>query len=285
LAMIARRAALKGNIHIGVDGARLVSEYATNGRDAVNLVQMAAGMAILEGRQNIDCADIEWVAENARLTRNTAPRILERPAVGVVNGMALQADGQGVLLRIEARAVPAGEGRGIVHLTGALEEEEMGREGHRMRRKSAMLSSVENVCTVLTCCLGVRTADYDIHINFPGSMPVDGPSAGVALACAVYSAIVGRTVDNRVGFTGELSIMGDVYPVGGVADKLKAALRAGVQTVYIPAANYQQAFDKLDAQIIPIENIAELFGEHAVLTPAGTPAGDLLSASPGVPAL
>lgn len=280
LAMIARRAAVKGNVQISAEGARLISEYSTNGRDAVNLVQMAAGMAIIEGRQCIECADIEWVAESSRLTRNTVNRILECPVVGVVNGMALQADGQGVLLRIEARAVRVKDGQGRLHITGALEEEEMGHEGHKMRRKSTMLASVENVCTVLRCCFHIPTDSYDIHINFPGSMPVDGPSAGVALACAVYSAIVGQTVDNRIAFTGELSIMGDIYPVGGVTDKIKAAVRGGVQTIYIPAGNYQEGFDRLEARVIPMKNIAELFGEYAVLTPAHSASSDLLSASP-----
>ncbi|MCS4524730.1 hypothetical protein JTT07_14925 [Clostridium botulinum] len=71
--------------------------------------------------------------------------------------------------------------------------------------------------------------EYDIHINFPGGIPVDGPSAGISITTAVYSAIIGKPVDNNVAMTGEISIHGEVKPVGGVSSKVEAAIKAGAK--------------------------------------------------------
>ncbi|MDD3244450.1 MAG: ATP-dependent protease LonB [Eubacteriales bacterium] len=267
LSVIARRAAVKGGVEISAEAAKAVGQYAGNGREAVNLVQMAAGLVCDERRDRIEQYDIEWVASNARLSRQEDPVAQEQAVCGCVNGLAVQGDGQGTMLRIEAYACPTQNGQGILRLTGALEEEELGRDGHRMRRKSAMRASAENVCTVLQRYFGIRFCDYDVHINFPGGMPVDGPSAGIALACAVFSAVSGQVVSPRIALTGELSIAGDVYPVGGVGEKLKAAIQAGIRTVYIPAGNMQETYRSLPVQVVPVRHIAELFGAEAVLQP------------------
>ena len=113
-------------------------------------------------------------------------------------------------------------------VTGVVEEEELGGlSGRRVRRKSMIKGSVENGLTAIRRLLDVDPRAYDIHINIPGAMPTDGPSAGVAIALAVYSAITGRLVDNRVAMTGEVSIRGEVKPVGGVVAKVEAAMRRG----------------------------------------------------------
>jgi Lon-like ATP-dependent protease len=102
----------------------------------------------------------------------------------------------------------------------------------------------------------VNPDDYDLHVNFPGGMPMDGPSAGIAIATAIYSAIKGVPVDNRTALTGELSIHGNVKPVGGVIAKVEAARQAGAKRVIIPAENMQALFGKLDGmEVIPVERI------------------------------
>ena len=88
--------------------------------------------------------------------------------------------------------------------------------------------SAENVITVLRT-MGVPANQYDIHVNFPGGVPTDGPSAGIAMAVGIYSAIYKIPVKNTVAMTGEIGIHGDVKPVGGVFSKVTAAKYAGAE--------------------------------------------------------
>ena len=156
------------------------------------------------------------------------------PQVGVVNGLAVSRQNAGVLVEIEVCAVRVGPGKGNVTTTGVVEEEETRSSETTLRRKSMVKGAIENVLTVLRTNFKVPVDDYDIHINFPGGMCIDGPSAGVALVTAIYSAIKGIPVDNRVAITGEVSIRGVVKAVGGVFAKIRAAREAGVQRIYIP---------------------------------------------------
>jgi len=108
------------------------------------------------------------------------------------------------------------------------------------------------VLTALRKTTGLPTQDYDLHINFPGGIAVDGPSAGVAVATAVYSTIKNIPVDNQVAMTGEISIQGRAMPVGGVMAKVEAALQAGIKRVLVPKDNYQEIFRQLTGiEIIP----------------------------------
>ena len=88
--------------------------------------------------------------------------------------------------------------------------------------------SVDNVLTVLRS-LDVLPEGYDIHINFPGGIPIDGPSAGIAMATGVYSAVHRTYVNNEVAMTGEISIHGEVKPIGGVYAKIKVAKKQGLR--------------------------------------------------------
>ena len=78
--------------------------------------------------------------------------------------------------------------------------------------------SIENVITVLRS-MGVPANQFDIHVNFPGGSPVDGPSAGIAMATGIYSAIYKIPIDHTVAMTGEIGIQGDVRPIGGSYSK------------------------------------------------------------------
>lgn len=111
--------------------------------------------------------------------------------------------------------------------------------------------------------------NYDIHLNFPGGVPVDGPSAGVGIATAIYSALKDVPVDNTAAMTGELSIRGLVCPVGGVTAKIDAAREAGAKKIFIPTKNWQHIYkEKKDIEIICVTHISEVF--EKVLLQAGS---------------
>jgi Lon-like ATP-dependent protease len=258
----------------------VVKRYATNGREAVNIIQLAAGLALSENRTLLGAADVEWVVNSSQLPPRPDRKIPAEPQVGLVNGLAVYGPSMGALLELEVTAIPAVPGKGQFAVTGVVDEEELGGGQRTLRRKSMAKGSVDNVLTVLRRC-GLRPDNFDLHINFPGGTPVDGPSAGVAMAVAIASAVTGRPVDNKLAMTGEVSIHGRVKPVGGVIAKVEAAFQSGAETVLIPQENWQEIFDGLEGvKVIPVERMEQVFRhvfgeqitmdapEHSVTDPA-----------------
>ena len=143
-------------------------------------------------------------------------------------------------------------------MSGIIESEQLEMRGRRLIKKSTAKESVENAVTVLKNVFGINTADFDIHINFPGGIPVDGPSAGIALVCAVYSAVKNIKMPSDIALTGEVSILGTVYAVGGVASKIEAAQNANIKRVIIPRDNYRRTFEDLPIEIICADNIKDV---------------------------
>ena len=267
IAQIAKNAADKISATITDDALGVVKKYATNGREAVNIIQLAAGVAQNEGHTDIDENIIEWVVTTGQYAPRPEKKISPLPQVGVVNGLAVYGANLGMILEIEVTAYPAGNRKGELYVTGIVEEEESGIQGKKVKRKSMARSSLENVLTVLRRELKVEPRNYDIHVNFPGGIPLDGPSAGVAMATAVFSAIKKTKVNNTVALTGELSIRGKVKPIGGLAAKIEAAVQAGCTKIIIPKENWQSRYDdyQKDVQIIGVETIHEVL--QAVLIP------------------
>ncbi|NLT95880.1 MAG: ATP-dependent protease LonB [Clostridia bacterium] len=257
---IALNAAQKVGFKIAEDALEVVKKYATNGREAVNIIQLAAGLVLTEGREEIDRADIEWVVNSGQYSPRPEKKVSPQPQVGLVNGLAVYGANMGTINEIEVSVIPAAKGQGKIVVTGIVEEEELrGMGGQKIRRKSMARSSVENVLTVLRRNLDVDPRDYDIHVNFPGGIASDGPSAGVAIATAVYSAIKNIPIDNKIAMTGEVSIRGSVRPVGGVIAKVEAAKQAGATRVLIPKDNWQQIFEKMEGiKVIPVESLEEV---------------------------
>jgi len=255
---------------IDEDGALgVLTRYAANGRDAMNIIQIAGGLALTEGRKQIKRADIEWVIQSGQYSPRSDRKIPCQPQVGLANGLAVVGPNIGVLIEIEAIAIRVADGTGKVTATGLVDEEELGEGQRKIRRKSMARGSVENVLTVIRYCLAIDPRGYDLHINFPGGIPVDGPSAGTSLLVAVYSALTGGLVDNEVAMTGEVSIRGRILPVGGVVPKVEAAKRAGAHRVLIPKDNWQDLFrEENEISIIPIERVEDLV-EHAILKENG----------------
>lgn len=259
IGQIAEDAISKIGFSANPEAVEVVKKYATNGREAVNIVQLAAGLALTENRDELQASDLEWVASSSQIQPRPDRKIPSRPQIGFVNGLAVYGPNMGALLEIEVSAVPVAKGKGTYNITGVVEEEEIGGGSRTLRRKSMAKGSVENVLTVLRA-MGYSPSNYDLHINFPGGTPIDGPSAGIAMATAIVSAIRGIPVDHELAMTGEISIHGKVKPIGGVLAKVEAAFQAGAKKVIIPAENWQSIFDNLEGlRVIPVETAEEVF--------------------------
>lgn len=256
---IALNAALKVEYKLEEKALKTIGKYAGNGREAVNLVQLAAGIALSDNRKGVTVEDVEWIIENGHYSPRPEIKIQDQPRVGYVNGLAVYGADLGTVMEIEVAAAKNRFGKGKLNITGIVEEEQISSYGKKIRRKSMARCSVENVMTALENIFDLNFEDYNIHINFPGGVPVDGPSAGISMATALYSAITNNYVDNKVAMTGEISLHGEVKPVGGVNSKIQAAIKAGAKKVIIPEDNWQDSFGNIkEAKIIAVKRIQQV---------------------------
>jgi ATP-dependent Lon protease len=156
--------------------------------------------------------------------RHIAEELLRRDRVGVATGLAWTAAG-GELLFVEVVIVP---GKGELKLTGQL--------GDVMKESAhAALTYTRAVASALDADFFTR---HDLHIHVPaGSIPKDGPSAGITIGTALVSAVEKKAVNRRVAMTGEITLRGDVMPIGGLKEKILAARAAGIRTVLLPKLN------------------------------------------------
>jgi Lon-like ATP-dependent protease len=282
---IAKNAAQKIDFVIDDSALDTISRYATNGRESVNIVQIAAGVALNERRHAVTGADIEWVVNFGQYSPRPDRKIPPKPQIGFANGLAVYGPNVGTVMEIEVTAEQNRFGNGRLTITGVVDEEEFGTPGRTMRRKSMAKGSLENVLTVLSSQFSIEWQKYDIHVNFPGGGPVDGPSAGITVATAIYSAIKKIPIDNTVAMTGEISIRGFVKPVGGVSAKIAAAIHAGARKVIIPKENWQEIYKTMDIEVIAVDTLEETL-RHALVKAADpvrleivVPQTDLLTAA------
>lgn len=256
---IAKNAVNKLGFNLEEKALALIGRYCSNGRETVNLIQLAAGVAYNDGRKHINIDDVQWAIENGAYTLRIEKSINEKPKVGYVNGLAVYGANIGALMEIEAAAKNVKFNKGTIKVTGIVDEEEITSSNRNIKRKSNAKCSVENALTVLKNIFDVDCEDYDIHINFPGGVPVDGPSAGISITCAIYSAIKGIAISNKIAMTGEISLHGEVKAVGGVNAKIAAARRAGVTKVIIPKENWVESHRELkNIEVIAVSHIKEL---------------------------
>ncbi|WP_088014398.1 ATP-dependent protease LonB [Gottfriedia acidiceleris] len=259
---VAKNSAEKIELSISEKALELVGTYAKNGREAINLIQLAGGMVLTSGRKELIEDDIGWVVSVSRLSPRLVNKIPEAPTVGLVNGLAVYGANIGALLPIEVIAMNAKEiGKGSITITGIAEEESLGNQAKSIRRKSMAKGSLENVTTILRK-IGVPIDDFTIHINFPSGALIDGPSAGIAMVVGIFSAVNNVPVLNTIALTGEMSIQGDVKPVGGVPEKVKAAIKAGATKIIIPKENDQASLHQnKDVEILAVDRIEKVLHE------------------------
>ncbi|MDR1687360.1 MAG: ATP-dependent protease LonB [Clostridiales bacterium] len=257
VAKIASNAMSKINYSFRDGVTSLICSYCSNGRDTVNLVQTASSVAHLNNRSFVTQEDVEEVIESGQYAKNLNKTIKPEKKTGVVNALAVFA-GCGQVMEIEASAVRSREkGKGSLKVTGIINEEEISTGSGKLKRQGTAAMSAENAITLLSKYVR-NIKDYDIHINFPGGAPIDGPSAGIAIFTAVFSSLTGLPVPTTVAMTGEISIKGKVNPVGAVAAKIEGAIEAGVSKIFVPADNFQNNYANYPADIIYVKNIKEL---------------------------
>ncbi|MGL4106495.1 ATP-dependent protease LonB [Clostridium sp. LP20] len=257
---IGKDAACKVDLVIDREGEQLLGDFCNNGREVVNLIQLCAGIAVNDKRNNITVKDIEWVIENGQYTKRMEDKIPSIPQVGVVNGLAVYGANLGITMQIETSVKRVFNRPGKLRVSGIVEEESISNNNREIKRKSTASASVENVITVLNNIYDLECNKYDIHVNIPGGIPVDGPSAGIAIATVIYSAIKKCKIDNHIAMTGEIGLLGGVKAIGGVKAKILGAKKAGVRKVIIPKDNWSDSLlDINDIEICAVESISQVF--------------------------
>ena len=251
----------KGSVRISDDVLRAVIRDYTR----------ESGVRLLERRLAAICrkADMRLLTDGVKritITENDLPKLLdcqpyppalhtEKEEIGVVNGLAWTEAG-GEILEVEVNVM---EGSGKLDLTGNL--------GDVMKESAqAALSCLRSRAAVL----GIEADFYktkDIHLHFPeGAVPKDGPSAGIAMATAMLSALTGRKIKAGYAMTGEITLRGRVLPIGGLKEKTMAAKRNGLHTVLIPKDNVRDLEDidqtvRAALRFVPVETVDQVFAE------------------------
>ena len=275
--IIVENAAARLNVCLAEGAAQLISEYTIEGRKAINILADAYSLALnrlpdaeierivsretsddtsMKGanmpaaadKENISREtekesapvqhvsretkatpllvtkdDIYEVAQVSRLYPYGRKKASDTPAVGRVFGLGV-AGFLGSIIEIEAVAFPAAEkGKGTVRFN-----ETAG---------SMAKDSVFNAASVMRQLTGRDIHDYDLHVNVIGGGNIDGPSAGTAILAAIVSAVTGTAIRQNVAVTGEISLQGELRPVGGVFEKAYGARQAGISTLIIPWEN------------------------------------------------
>jgi ATP-dependent Lon protease len=183
----------------------------------------------------------------------------DRDQVGVVTGLAYTSVG-GELLNIEALRLP---GKGRMKTTGKL--------GDVMKES---IDAASSYVRSISPEIGVKPPSFDkldIHVHVPdGATPKDGPSAGLAMTTAIVSVLTGIPVHKDIAMTGEVSLRGNAMPIGGLKEKLLAALRGGITTVLIPEENVKDLADipdnvKEGLEIIPVTHASQVL-RHALVS-------------------
>ncbi len=211
-------------------------------------------------------AELEEAFQPIKITKETIPDYLRSPKIfpemalktdqiGVVTGLAWTAVG-GDILFIEAIKM---KGKGKLVLTGQLGE--VMQESAQAAFSYAKARAVE---------LGINPEDfdkYDIHVHLPeGAIPKDGPSAGITMATALVSVLAQKLVRKDVAMTGEITLRGNVLPIGGLKEKVLAARRAGIKTIIIPEPNKRDLQDLTqevldDLTFVYVDDVRQVFRE------------------------
>ena len=248
----------KLDITIDEECRNIIANYMSNGRDTVSFLQTLSSLLSLEKRSYATKEDIDWIIESKHFSPVYSYKIKDGESIGKVHALAVTQSTGGIVIPIESTYTISKNKEGSIFCGGITENETIKTGVQSFTKISTAKTSVFNVITVLNSICKIDTKNIDLAINIPGGIPVDGPSAGIAIFLCCYSCLTNTPIPNNLALTGELSIMGDVLPVGGISQKIDAAIKSGAKTIIIPSANFSPKFNKLNAKIIPISNISQI---------------------------
>jgi len=254
-------AAQKLNVQLEDNIPSIISEYTVEARKANNILADAYGLALYRQKTTgadadaddsitplITVADVFEVIQIARLTPYVTVKSSSQMVIGRVLGLGVSGF-LGSVIEIEAVAFPAhkkGDGQIRFNDTAG----------------SMAKDSVFNASSVLRKVTGEDLLNYDLYVNVVGGGKIDGPSAGIAIFLAIYSAITGTPLRQDVAVTGELSIQGMAKAVGGIFEKLYGASQAGIIKVIIPKDNKTDVPNNLaDIKVVTVSTVQEALAE------------------------
>ena len=224
-------------------------DFTVENEDTEDKPQNDAKTALAKRQLVIREKDVEDYLEKKKINHD---KIMKDAPAGVVTGLAWTQAG-GEILFIETVAM---KGTGQIHLTGQIGD--------------VMRESAETAVSLVKSTFmeqGLEFKDRDIHIHIPeGAVPKDGPSAGITMFTAVTSLVTGKPVSPYLAMTGEISLRGAVLPIGGLPEKLMAAVRSGVRKVLIPKDNVKDLEEvpeetKEKLEIVPVATVKEVIRE------------------------
>jgi ATP-dependent Lon protease len=238
--------------------SKLIASYTIEGRKAVQVVADAYGQALYRlhprrhavktKKPSIVEEDVRAVVRTSRLVPHTLVKGRARREIGKSFGLGVLHH-LGSIIEIEAVAFPAAQkGKGTIRFNDTA--------------GSMAKDSVFNAASVLRAVTGTDIAEYDLHINVVGGGNIDGPSAGLAVFLALYSAVTRTALPQDVAVTGELSIQGKVRAVGGIVEKLYAARQAGMRRVLVPKENAREVDATLPGlEVVPVSNVDQVLDD------------------------
>lgn len=249
---IVKNAAAKLNIKMESEVPELISKYTIEGRKAINIlsdvygyVLYSSGVMDLNHKIKITVEDLKKVISIGRFKSFDIVPSKSEYEVGHIYGLGVSGY-IGSTIEIESVAFRAREkGKGIVRFNDTA--------------GSMAKDSVFNAASVIRKITNKDISDYDIHVNIIGGGRIDGPSAGAAITVCIISSLLNKPLRQDIAITGEISLRGNIKPVGGIFEKTYGAKRNGIKTIVIPLENSKEIpTDINDINIKPVSNIEEL---------------------------
>lgn len=227
IADIVKQAAIKLEVSLEDGVAEMIAEYTSEGRKATHVLADAYGAALYNRADDevitITRNDIQEVAATSRMSAMMHHKASSEPKIARIYGLGV-AGFIGSVLEIESVTFGARErGKGTI----------------RFNETAGTMAkdSVFNAYSAIRKVTDQDLYDYDVHVNIIGGGKIDGPSAGLAIFLTLFSAVKGQALRQDIAITGEISLQGEVKPVGGISEKIYGAKQAGMSKVLIPYDN------------------------------------------------